>query len=200
MPKLNTLNRRQQLFCQYIAEGESQARAYLKAGFKANTIQQAGSNAIRLMRTERVASYLGKIKEIVFKNQVLTFNEKRSYLARCVRTSVDQVGASSDLAQEVTEEVSAEGSVKRKIKIVDKLRALELDNKMAGDNFADRSPQVSNPFLFIVSLSKTEGQADATNEAQNAASVGRLPHPSGNQVIEAEVMEQTASDASNASE
>jgi phage terminase small subunit len=115
MPKLNTLNRRQQLFCQYLAEGESQARAYLKAGFKANTIQQAGANAIRLMRTERVMTYLGKIKEIVFKNQVLSFNEKRAIISRMVKAGPSEVGADSMLAQSYTEEVDVQGNVKRKV-------------------------------------------------------------------------------------
>ena len=192
MPKLNTLNRRQQLFCQYIAEGESQARAYLKAGFKANTIQQAGSNAIRLMRTERVASYLGKIKEIVFKNQVLSFNEKRAIISRMVKAAPSEVGADSMLAQSFTEEVDQEGRVKRKVVLPDKARLIDLDNRMAGHSFADRSPQASNPFLFIVSLSKTESPTDAIGDAQQAASVGRLPQPSGGEVIEAELVEAEA--------
>jgi hypothetical protein len=41
--------------------------------------------------------------------------------------------------------------------MVGKLEALSLDNKMAGDNFADRTPQASNPFMLIVSLGKTQG-------------------------------------------
>jgi len=187
MPKLNTLNRRQQLFCQYIAEGESQARAYLKAGFKANTIQQAGSNAIRLMRTERVASYLGKVKEIVFKNQVLSFNEKRSIISRMVKAAPSEVGSDSMLAQSYTEEVDTQGNVKRKVVLPDKARLIDLDNRMAGDNFADRSPQVSNPFTLIIALGKTQAGASLMDDARQAASVGKLPHPQ--EVMEAELVD-----------
>jgi Terminase small subunit len=186
MPKLNTLNRRQQLFCQYLAEGESQARAYLKAGFKANTIQQAGSNAIRLMRTERVMTYLGKIKEIVFKNQVLSFNEKRAIISRMVKAAPSEVGADSPLAQSYTEEVDVQGNVKRKVVLPDKARLIDLDNRMSGDNFADRSPQVSNPFTLIIALGKTPAQGQALDDARQAASVGSLPHPPA---IEAELVE-----------
>lgn len=153
MPKQNTLNRRQQLFCHYLTEGESQAQSYLKAGFKANTIQQAGSNAIRLMRTERVASYLSKLKDIQFTKQALSYAEKRAFLSRVVRTPVGELNEGSDLAQEVTITESKEGTSK-KIKAVDKLRAIEIDSKLAGDFYSDREPQANNPFLFIVSLSK----------------------------------------------
>jgi len=189
MPKLNTLNRRQQLFCQYIAEGESQARAYLKAGFKANTIQQAGSNAIRLMRTERVASYLGKVKEIVFKNQVLSFNEKRAIISRMVKAAPSEVGADSMLAQSYTEEVDVQGNVKRKVVLPDKARLIDLDNRMAGDNFADRSPQAQNPFALIIQLGKTAGTS-LMDDARQAVSVGQLPHPA--MVIDAEVVSDDA--------
>jgi phage terminase small subunit len=153
MPKLNTLNRRQQLFCQYIAEGESQARAYLKAGFKANTIQQAGSNAIRLIRTERVASYLSKLKELNFAKNALSVSEKRAFLARAVRTPVGEITEASDLAQEVTFSEGKEGS-SRKVRAVDKLKAIELDSKISGDFYADRNENINNPFLFLVSLGK----------------------------------------------
>ena len=185
MPKLNTLNRRQQLFCQYLAEGESQARAYLKAGFKANTIQQAGANAIRLMRTERVMTYLGKIKEIVFKNQVLSFNEKRAIISRMVKAAPSEVGADSMLAQSYTEEVDVQGNVKRKVVLPDKARLIDLDNRMAGDNFADRSPQVSNPFTLIIALGKTAGNTSLMDDARQAVSVGQLPNPA---TIDAELV------------
>ena len=191
MPKLNTLNRRQQLFCQYLAEGESQARAYLKAGFKANTIQQAGSNAIRLMRTERVASYLGKIKEIVFKNQVLSFNEKRAIISRMVKAAPSEVGADSMLAQSYTEEVDVQGNVKRKVVLPDKARLIDLDNRMSGDNFADRSPQVSNPFTLIIALGKTAGNTSLMDDARQAVAVGQLPNPSP-LVMDAEVVPDDA--------
>jgi hypothetical protein len=124
-----------------------------------------------------VKAYVARLKEKAFKQDVLSFSEKRAFLARAVRTSVDAVGASSDLAQEVVEEVDTSGNVKRKVKVVDKLRALELDNKMSGDNFSDRQPQAQNPFMLIVSLGKTAAQTSLMDDARQAASVGSLPHP-----------------------
>jgi len=194
MPRQRTLNTRQLKFCRLYAQGESIAQSHRRAGYSCPTIEGHGANGIRLLKSERIQKEIAKIREKQFQKDALTFSEKRSFLARAVRTSVDEVGASSDLAQEVSEEVDQDGRVKRKVKVVDKLRALELDNKMSGDNFADRSPQVSNPFLFIVSLSKTEGQTDALGDIQQDASVSRSPALHDAPMIEAEIVSNTSTD------
>jgi hypothetical protein len=63
---------------------------------------------------------------------------------------------------------------------------IDLDNRMAGDNFADRSPQVSNPFTLIIALGKTAGNTSLMDDARQAVSVGQLPHPP--LVIDAELV------------
>ena len=188
--KLPSLTTRQLAYCRNRAEGKSKAISYTDAGYSAANLEDAGSAACKLEKDHRVITMIQTLKEASFVKDALTFAEKRSYLARCVRTSVDQVGVSSDLAQEVSEEVDASGNVKRKVKVVDKLRALELDNKMSGDNFADRSPQVSNPFAVIIALGKTPAQGQALDDARQAVSVGKLPHPP--LVIDAEVIADDA--------
>jgi hypothetical protein len=190
------LNTRQKKFVDnYVTKGLSIAESVRRAGYStaSGKIEDLSSYGCKLLRQDRVKAYVQRLKEKAFKQDVLSFSEKRAFLARAVRTSVDQVGASSDLAQEVSEEVDAQGNVKRKIKIVDRLRALELDNKMAGDNFADRSPQSSNPFMLIVSLGKTPAQGQALDDARQAASVGSLPHPP--LVIDAEIVADDATTA-----
>jgi phage terminase small subunit len=175
------LNTRQKKFVDnYVTKGLSIAESVRRAGYSTTSgkLEDLSSYGCKLLRQDRVKAYVARLKEKAFKQDVLSFSEKRAFLARAVRTSVDQVGASSDLAQEVVEEVDTSGNVKRKIKVVDKLRALELDNKMSGDNFADRSPQVSNPFTLIIALGKTPAQGQALDDARQAASVGSLPHPS----------------------
>ena len=183
------LNTRQKKFVDnYVTKGLSIAESVRRAGYSTTSgkLEDLSSYGCKLLRQDRVKAYVARLKEKAFKQDVLSFSEKRSYLARCVRTSVDQVGASSDLAQEVVEEVDTSGNVKRKIKVVDKLRALELDNKMSGDNFADRSPQVSNPFTLIIALGKTPAQTSLMDDARQAVSVGQLPHPP---TIDAELVE-----------
>jgi hypothetical protein len=176
----------------HVIKGMSIAESVRRAGYNVTShrSEDYGSLGCRMLKTERVRKEYNRLREKAFAQDALTFAEKRAFLARAVRTSVDQVGASSDLAQEVVEEVDQEGRVKRKIKVVDKLRALELDNKMSGDNFADRSPQAQNPFMLIVSLGKTAGNTSLLDDARQAASVGSLPHPSV--VIDAEVVPDEA--------
>jgi phage terminase small subunit len=187
------LNTRQKKFVDnYVTKGLSIAESVRRAGYSTTSgkLEDLSSYGCKLLRQDRVKAYVQRLKEKAFKQDALTFAEKRAFLARAVRTSVDQVGASSDLAQEVVEEVDQEGRVKRKVKVVDKLRALELDNKMSGDNFADRSPQAQNPFMLIVSLGKTSGNTSLLDDARQAASVGQLPHPAV--VMDAEVVPDDA--------
>ena len=70
--------------------------------------------------------------------------------------------------------------------MVGKLEALSLDNKMIGDNFADRTPQASNPFLLIVSLGKTT----SVSEIQVAGNPARLDdkQSDASSVIDAELV------------
>ena len=177
----------------HVIKGMSIAESVRRAGYNVTSgrSEDYGSLGCRMLKTERVRKEYDKLREKVFAKDVLSFSEKRAYLARAVRTSVDQVGVLSDLAQEVSEEVDSSGNVKRKIKIVDKLRALELDNKMSGDNYADRTPQVSNPFAVIIQLGKTQAGASLMDDARQAASVGQLPHPAP-LVMDAEVIADEA--------
>jgi len=193
--KMRPLNTRQKRFIEnHILKGMSIAESVRRAGYliSSGRSEDFSSVGCRILKTARVALEVKKLQEKQFQKDALTFSEKRAFLARAVRTSVDAVGASSDLVQEVTEEVSSEGSVKRKVKVVDKLRALELDNKMSGDNFADRSPQANNHFSFIVSLSKTEGNANALGDLQHDASVSRSPALHDAPMIEAEIVSNTS--------
>lgn len=152
------LNTRQKKFVDnYIIKGLTIAESVRRAGYsiKSGKVEDAGSYGCKLLKQSRIKAYLNKLKEKEFSKMALSVEEKRAYLARCVRTSVSEIGSSSDLAQEMIEEVDVHGNVRRKIKAVDKLRALELDSKIAGDFYSDREPQANNPFLFIVAFGKS---------------------------------------------
>jgi hypothetical protein len=189
--KRRPLNTRQKKFIEnHIVKGMSIAESVRLAGYtiKSGRSEDFSSVGCRLLKTPRVSSEVERIREREFNKTALSYAEKRAFLARSVRTSVDQVGASSDLAQEFVEEVDVQGNVRRKVKVVDKLRAIELDNKMSGDNFADRSPQASNPFLLIVSLGKSATPSVADQPEQ----VQRLGSPQdSDRIIEAEVIEES---------
>jgi hypothetical protein len=179
--KIPSLTKRQIAYCTLRASGENKVQSYLKAGYKSPNSTQAGSSACKLENDSRINSYIETLKEASFLKTALSFAEKRAYLARAVRADVSN--ADADLIQEVREEVDAEGNVKRVKKMVSKLEALNIDNKMAGDLYSDREPQANNPFLFIVNLSKT------------GATLVSPSLTSGSPVIDAELVQDSVPDS-----
>jgi phage terminase small subunit len=165
-PKSRPLNLRQRKFVEnHILKNMSIAESVFRAGYSiaSRKVEDASSYGCKLLRQDRVKAYVDKLKEKSFEGMALTYKEKRAFLARAVRTSVSEIGSSSDLAQEMIEEVDAHGNVRRKVKAIDKLRAVEIDNRMSGDNFADREPQNANPFMLIVAMGKDAEQFKIAN-------------------------------------
>jgi phage terminase small subunit len=195
--KQRPLNTRQKKFLDnHLIKGMSIAESVRRAGYsiRSGRSEDFSSLGCRILKTPRVASEVQKIREKAFSREALSYAEKRAFLARAVRTSVGEIHEGSDLAQEVTITEGKEGT-SRKVKAVDKLRAIELDSKLAGDFYADRTPQASNPFLMIVSLGKSAGPASLLGETQAVSSPPTLREPAN--VIEAEIVEpDTANDPS----
>ena len=190
-PKSRPLNLRQRKFVEnHILKNMSIAESVFRAGYSiaSRKVEDASSYGCKLLRQDRVKAYVSKLREKSFEGMELSYKEKRAFLARAVRTSVAEIGASSDLAQEVVEEVDAHGNVRRKVKAIDKLRAVEIDNRMSGDNFADREPQQSNPFMLIVAMGRDAEQF----KVANATGIGNGITPASPITIEAksEVIQQ----------
>jgi len=148
------LNTRQKKFVDnYVLKGLSIAESVRRAGYsiKSGKVEDASSYGCKLLRQDRVKTYLQKLKDKQFKETALSLEEKRAFLASVVRSSPSQVNADSPLCQEYAEEVDQQGNVKRKVKLVSKIEAIRTDNNMAGDNYADKvgADQV-NPFSFLV--------------------------------------------------
>jgi len=189
------LNTRQKRFIEnHILKGMSIAESVRRAGYliSSGRSEDYSSVGCRILKTDRVADAVSRLREKQFEKDSLSFNEKRSIISRMVKAAPSDVGADSMLAQSYTEEVDAKGNFRRKVVLPDKARLIDLDNKMAGHNHADRQPQANNPFLFIVSLSKTEGQADALGDLQHDASVSRSPALRDAPMIEAEIVSDTS--------
>jgi len=189
--KSRQLNHRQKKFVEnHITRGLSIAESVFRAGYniKSRRVEDASSYGCKLLRQDRVKAYVSKLKEKAFASDVLTFAEKRAFLARAVRA--DATAPDADLVQEVREEVDAEGNVKRVRKMVSKLEALNIDNKMIGHEHKDREVQASNPFLFLINLSKPGAslvQGDvAALPALPAIAPASVPAPV---IIDAELVE-----------
>jgi len=165
IPSLTT---KQLAYCSLRAQGENKAQSYLKAGYKASNSTQAGSAACKLEDDHRVSNYISTLRDAGFAKQLLSLQEKRAFLARAVRADVSSPDA--DLIQEMVETHGESGSSKR-IKLVSKLEAINIDNKMAGHEWRDsQTTQQTNPFLFLVSLSR--------QTADSLAQLGERHHAS----------------------
>lgn len=125
------LHARHRQFAELVANGESPPRAYERVGFSARGAS-AQTGASRLLAQPYVRDYLKKIQaDVVEKSKfaaVLSIIEKREFLAAVVRGAIGAVDEKSPLCQSL--KVTNQG---RSIKMPDKLRAIELDAKLAGE-------------------------------------------------------------------
>lgn len=115
-------------FLNRLATGERKGEAWRAT---VGTGPSKGSEWMKKHRTEATI-YLAELREEAKQLTVLTLAKKREFLARVVTTSLGSVDESSDLCQESSSEETMHGS-RRRIKMPDKLRAIELDAKLAGE-------------------------------------------------------------------
>lgn len=121
------LNERQRRCIEFVCAGDDYADAYGKAGFDTIDVGQRRSACCRLMKDPHARRYLNHLRSLRQSSIVLSLEEKREYFARVVRTPLSEIDETSDLAAEVRD--TADGKI---VKSVCKMRAIELDNKLAG--------------------------------------------------------------------
>jgi hypothetical protein len=151
------LNTRQQRFCEFIAAGETQTNAYLKAGFKVPRTD-ARKHAARLMTNDDIAARIAVLRKPQTKNALRTKDENLRYLAAVIGTPLRDIGPDSPLCVEYTEtfivsgsrgklkrgeapsgnETTGETVIRRKIKKPDPLRAIEIYSRLCGHFEPDR--------------------------------------------------------------
>jgi hypothetical protein len=111
---------------------QAYAEAYPQAGEA--SARKSGS---RLLGKPEIQSEIAALREkadTLAGSAVMTLLERRAFLAAIVRTPVGQVKEDSPLAEEMR--VDAKGGVT--VKLPCKLRALELDAKLAGEVTPER--------------------------------------------------------------
>lgn len=146
------VNARQHLFAIIHGGGVPAGRAYEQAGFSAQGAK-ADVCASRLLRNvkvrELVESVRAKLLDQAEESAFLTLSEKRAFLARVVRTPVGKINQDSDLCQEWNRDEVDGGEdeptiLKIKVKMPCKMRALELDAKLAGE-LSEKGEQAPPP-------------------------------------------------------
>ncbi len=117
-PKARPLNVRQERFCEFISSGESQTEAYLKAGWKVTRLS-ARVNASDLLTKPNIKARIAVLRAPQTKKAVLTKDRKREIMR--------------DIAESSTQ------------KTQDRLRAIEIDAKLAGDFAPERVELETGP-------------------------------------------------------
>jgi hypothetical protein len=135
MPKLD--NSKHEKFAQLVAmEEHTVAEAY--CAIYNTRGKTAELNSARLAKTAPVALRIEELRALrsqppgPAQQRFLTLDQKREFLARVVNTPAGEIDESSPLCQAADFAESASGS-SRKLRMPDKLRALELDAKLAGE-------------------------------------------------------------------
>lgn len=133
-------NRKHERFVRLIALGEmSPSEAYRASITTRGTKKTSNEESSKMMKRPeiiaRVAWFAQRVEERLkeeAEDVVLTVVEKRMFLARVVRTPAGELTKDSDLCQEWSESSTDVGS-SMKVKMPDKLKAIQIDNDLAGE-------------------------------------------------------------------
>ena len=151
LPSVAKLSPKQSQFIKYHLEGLPLSKAYLLAGYKSNSVENAASDACRLIKTPKVSQAIERAKAVEWEKTVMSLAERKAFLSSVARTPAGQVDKDSPLCQEYSEDVDQMGNVKKRVKMPNKLEAINILSKLSGD-YETRDDRETNPFLAIISL------------------------------------------------
>ena len=152
MPSPNELTEQQKRFCVAYVASFNATQAYLEAGYRCTT-KSAEACASRLLSTGKVKAYLEELRRPLVESKKITLEELLGSLADIIRTPVGAIGPDSPICQEYVEEITGEGEPRgklkrgnadrgnevstlprrvRRVKMPDKLRAIDMAAKLLG--------------------------------------------------------------------
>ncbi|MEI6278315.1 MAG: terminase small subunit [Verrucomicrobiae bacterium] len=117
-------NPKHEAFARKVAEGKRFGTAYRSVYGK----KGLDSHASRLARNGKVSARIKELQQKSESKTLLTIQERRQFLADVVRVKVRETPLSSPLIQSIKT-----GKDGIEIRVPDKIKALELDAKMAGE-------------------------------------------------------------------
>lgn len=141
---------RHQRFADLRLAGASLVDAYTGAGFKDDR-RASSSNAKRIEKRPDVAAYMEAVRQAAAGDSVLTVEEKRKFLARIVRVPLIRIDPANpddpnaDLIKKAKRKVSEgneqepEAWIYDEVEKYDALRAIDEDNKLAGEDPASKA-------------------------------------------------------------
>ena len=134
IPVLN--DPRHQRFADLVLNGQQPSKAYSGAGYSAKSPQSVATCAKRLLNNVEVARYLKVMRQRAAQGMVLSLQAKREFLCRIVTTplmGIDPRGKDGDLILKYKNTITELGGSEEIVKL-DPLKAIELDNKLSGDD------------------------------------------------------------------
>lgn len=126
-------------FADFILAGEKPSKAYRDAGFNAKTAASCATNSGRLLKNADIAAYLHAMRQAGAKAKVLTLQAKREFLCRIVSTPLMSINPNDpqrlhgDLILKYKRTVTESGETEEIVKL-DPLKAIDIDNKLSGDD------------------------------------------------------------------
>lgn len=126
---LQVLNGRQHKFAELVARGDMPAhKCYLEC-YACDSEKAARASANRLMNRPEVVAQIRKLQAKSETESVMSLEAKRRFLAEIIQTPIEEVTPSSALCQAY----SVNGASKQvSVKMLDKMKALDMDNRLAG--------------------------------------------------------------------
>jgi hypothetical protein len=125
------LTEKQKKYAMNRVMGMSLSKSYYGANYETTNTKRAAIRAARIEKLPHVKKYIEELRKTEWARNVLSLEEKRSLLADLARIKPSGLNEDSPLA---SISIDAEGN--RSIqgpKISDKLKAIELDAKIAGE-------------------------------------------------------------------
>lgn len=118
-------NHRHEAFAQRVVTGESLSQAYRQV--YGTDAKAAGANGARLMKNDSVRRRVAQLQRRSADGAVMALTTKREYLYRVVMTAIAEVDEQSDLCAKFERTAHCYRKA-----MPDKIRAIELDSKLAG--------------------------------------------------------------------
>lgn len=145
MAKEKKLTRSQSLYCANRATGEmGKAESYLASFPRCKSKGSAITSSALLEKDERIQAEIKRLLDATETEETLSRQEKRIRLARIVRVNSlaidpdDSEDANADLVESVKRNFDKDGNhISTTFKIPSKLKAIEIDNRLAGHNEPD---------------------------------------------------------------
>ena len=154
---LGKLSNRAKLFCKYVAEGDNQSTAAIKAGYSRRGNR---SRACRLMKREEIRAEIRKLQEDLANPRIASIFERKKLLTDIARARI------SDYFEVVNEEIRwKEGADKEKAGGLFKIKSVIKTDK-SGNTTRTMSVQLGNVIKAIAELNKMDGLYNKVNDSQ----------------------------------